>query len=60
MAKVEGSIRGFSIEGYFAERATDRPKEQIEEELETELSAAKKLLRIKQALIEMSLKKKLN
>ncbi len=55
MAKVDGTIKGFSIEGFFAERA-QRPKEPIAEELETELSAAKKLLKIKQTLIEMSQK----
>tara|TARA_X000001382_G_scaffold130381_1_gene125042 strand:+ start:3411 stop:4043 length:633 start_codon:yes stop_codon:yes gene_type:complete len=59
MAKVDGSIKGFSIEGFFAEKA-QRPKEQISEDLAAELSAAKKLLKIKQALLEMSLKKKLN
>ena len=59
MAKVDGSIRGFSIEGFFAERA-QRPKEPIAEDLAEELSAAKKLLEIKQALIEMSLKKKID
>lgn len=53
MAKVDGTIRGFSIEGFFAERASQRPKEPIAEELE----AAKELLRIKKALIEMSIKK---
>ena len=50
MAKVDGTIRGFSIEGFFAERASQTPNEPIAEELE----AAKKLLEIKQALIEMS------
>lgn len=59
MAKVDGSIRGFSIEGFFAERA-QRPKEPIAEDLAEELSAAKKLLQIKQALIEMSVKKKID
>ena len=59
MAKVDGSIRGFSIEGFFAERA-QRPKEPIAEDLTEELSAAKKLLEIKQALIEMSIKKKID
>jgi hypothetical protein len=48
MAKVDGTIRGFSIEGFFAERATQRPKEQIAEELK----AARKLLEIKKAIIE--------
>lgn len=59
MAKEEGTIRGFSIEGFFAEKA-QRPKEPIAENLDEleELSAAKKLLEIKQALIEMQLKKK--
>lgn len=59
MAKVDGSIKGFSIEGFFAEKA-QRPKEPIAEDLAEELSAAKKLLEIKQALIEMSLKKKID
>lgn len=41
MAKVEGSIKGFSIEGFFAERA-ERPNEPISEELK----ASRKLLEI--------------
>ena len=45
-----GKVKGFSIEGYFAEKA-ERPKEVIEEEL----SASYKLLEIKQALIEYQL-----
>ena len=45
-----GKVKGFSIEGYFAEKA-ERPKEVIEEEL----SAGYKLLEIKQALIEYQL-----
>ena len=45
-------VKGFSIEGFFAERASQTPNEPISEELE----AAKKLLEIKQALIEMSKK----
>jgi hypothetical protein len=45
-----GKVKGFSIEGYFAEKG-ERPNEQIEEEL----SAAYKLLEIKQALIEYQL-----
>ena len=45
-----GKVKGFSIEGYFAEKA-ERPKEIIEEEL----SAGYKLLEIKQALIEYQL-----
>ena len=59
MAKVDGSIKGFSIEGFFAEKA-QRPKEPIAEDLAAELSAAKKLLEIKEALIQMSLKKKID
>lgn len=55
MAKVEGSIRGFSIEGYFAERATDRPKEQIEEDLSSEIEAGLKLLEIKQSIVKAQL-----
>lgn len=55
MAKVEGSIRGFSIEGYFAERATDRPKEQIEEDLGSEIEAGLKLLEIKQSIVKSQL-----
>jgi len=45
-----GKVKGFWIEGYFAEKG-ERPNEQIEEEL----SAAYKLLEIKQALIEYQL-----
>ena len=45
-----GKVKGFSIEGYFPEKG-ERPNEQIEEEL----SAAYKLLEIKQALIEYQL-----
>ena len=55
MAKVEGSIRGFSIEGYFAERATDRPKEQIEEDLSAEIEAGLKLLEIKHSIVKAQL-----
>ena len=55
MAKVEGSIKGFSIEGYFAERATDRPKEQIEEDLSSEIEAGLKLLEIKQSIVKSQL-----
>lgn len=46
-----GKVKGFSIEGYFAEKA-ERPKEPIEEEL----SAAFKLLEVKKAIIEYQLK----
>ena len=59
MAKVDGSIRGFSIEGFFAEKA-QRPKEPIAEDFSRELNAAFKLLKIKQSLIEMSAKKKID
>ena len=55
MAKVEGSIQGFSIEGFFAERATDRPKEQIEEDLSSEIEAGLKLLEIKQSIVKAQL-----
>jgi hypothetical protein len=43
-----GKVKGFSIEGYFAEKG-ERPK------IEEELSAGFKLLEIKQALIEYQL-----
>jgi hypothetical protein len=43
-----GKVKGFSIEGYFAEKG-ERPK------IEEELSASFKLLEIKQALIEYQL-----
>lgn len=46
-----GKVKGFSIEGYFAEKA-ERPNEPIEEEL----SAAFKLLEVKKAIIEYQLK----
>lgn len=45
-----GKVKGFSIEGYFAEKG-ERPQEPNQEEL----SAAFKLLEIKQALIEYQL-----
>lgn len=45
-----GKVKGFSIEGYFSEKG-ERPHESNEEEL----SAAFKLLEIKQALIEYQL-----
>lgn len=48
-----GKVKGFSIEGYFAEKA-ERPKEPVEEEL-SEIEAGLKLLEIKQALIEYQL-----
>jgi hypothetical protein len=47
MAKVDGSIKGFSIEGFFAERA-ERPNEPIGEELK----AARKLLEIQKFIKE--------
>lgn len=59
LAKVEGVIRGFSIEGFFADKA-ERPNEQIEENLETEIQAGLELLQIKKELIEDELKKKIN
>lgn len=48
-----GMVKGFSIEGYFADKA-ERPKEQIKDELK-EIEAGKKLLRIKKSLIEYQL-----
>ena len=45
-----GMVKGFSIEGYFADKA-ERPKEQIKDELK-EIEAGKKLLQIKKSLIE--------
>ena len=56
LAKVDGVIRGFSIEGFFSDRA-ERPKEQIEENLNKEIEAGLELLQIKKALIEDELKK---
>jgi hypothetical protein len=50
-----GRVKGFSIEGYFAEKQ-ERPKEIIEENLSAEIEAGLKLLEIKQALIEYQLK----
>ena len=49
-----GMVKGFSIEGYFADKA-ERPKEQIEEDLSAEIEAGKKLLSIKKHLIEYEL-----
>jgi hypothetical protein len=48
-------VKGFSIEGYFAEK-NERPNEVIEEDLSAEIQAGLKLLEIKQALIEYQLK----
>lgn len=48
-----GAVKGFSIEGYFADRA-ERPKEKFKDELE-EIKAGKKLLEVKKALIEYNL-----
>ena len=46
-----GKVKGFSIEGYFADKA-EKPKEIIEEDLSIELDAAKKLLKVKKLIIE--------
>ena len=51
-----GKVKGFSIEGYFADKA-ERPKQVITENLSLELNAAKKLLRIKKLFIEYIVKK---
>lgn len=45
-----GMVKGFSIEGYFADKA-ERPKEQIVEDLSSEIEAGKKLLSIKRDMI---------
>ena len=45
-----GMVKGFSIEGYFADKA-ERPKEQIEEDLSAEIEAGMKLLSIKKDMI---------
>jgi hypothetical protein len=45
-----GMVKGFSIEGYFADKA-ERPKEQIGEDLSSEIEAGKKLLSIKKDMI---------
>lgn len=50
-----GKVKGFSIEGYFAEKI-ERPQETIKEDLSQEVEAGYKLLEIKQALIEYQLK----
>lgn len=47
----EGRIRGFSIEGYFAEKA-ERPLEPIQEDLDTQIQAGLKLLEVKYSIIE--------
>ena len=46
-----GKVKGFSIEGYFADKA-ERPKEKIKEDLSIELDAAKKLLKVKKLIVE--------
>lgn len=46
-----GKVKGFSIEGYFADKA-EKPKEIIEEDLSAEIDAAKKLLEVKKLFIE--------
>ena len=45
-----GLVKGFSIEGYFADKA-ERPKEKTKDELSQEIEAGKKLLKIKQDLV---------
>ena len=45
-----GVVKGFSIEGYFADKA-ERPKEQIEEDLSKEISIGLDLLEIKKDMI---------
>jgi len=45
-----GMVKGFSIEGYFADKA-ERPKEPVEEDLSTEIEAGMKLLSIKKDMI---------
>ena len=45
-----GLVKGFSIEGYFADKA-ERPKEQIKDSLSKEIEAGKKLLKIKENLV---------
>ena len=53
----EGLIKGFSIEGFFAEKA-ERPLEPIEEDLSSEIEAGLKLLEVKYSIVEADLKKK--
>ena len=53
----EGLINGFSIEGFFAEKA-ERPLEPIEEDLSSEIEAGLKLLEVKYSIVEADLKKK--
>ena len=45
-----GVVKGFSIEGFFADKA-ERPKEQIEEDLSKEISIGLDLLEIKKDMI---------
>lgn len=45
-----GLVKGFSIEGYFSDRA-ERPKEKIQDNLSKEIEAGKKLLKIKENII---------
>lgn len=48
-----GAVKGFSIEGYFADKA-DRPQDKFKDELK-EIEAGKKLLQIKKSIIEYQL-----
>ncbi len=45
-----GVVKGFSIEGYFADKA-ERPNEKFKDELSQEIEAGKKLLKIKEDLV---------
>ena len=45
-----GLVKGFSIEGYFSDKA-ERPKEKIKDDLSKEIEAGKKLLKIKENII---------
>lgn len=55
----EGSVKGFSIEGYFAEKA-ERPLEPIAEDLSKEIEAGLELLEVKYAIVNEDVKKKAN
>ena len=46
-----GKVRGFSIEGYFADKTVD-PKDKPKDEFSSEIEAGLKLLRIKKMLIK--------
>ena len=47
----EGKVKGFSIEGFFADKLDERPKESVEEDFD-EMEALSKLYEIEEAFLE--------